>query len=74
MSHDKIVVEAGETKMINFLEQEHGFDVLGQPYGDVLTSRMHAFRVAQWRESIDPSPFLSYLFPVIASVIYFTNL
>jgi glycine amidinotransferase len=35
INHDKIVVEAGEKKMIQFLEQEHGFDVLAIPYRGV---------------------------------------
>jgi len=35
ITHDKIVVEAGEKKMIQFLEQEHGFDVLAIPYRGV---------------------------------------
>jgi glycine amidinotransferase len=35
ITQDKIVVEEGETPLINFLEQEHGFDVLGLPYRKV---------------------------------------
>jgi len=35
VNHNKIVVEAGEKKLINLLEGEYGFDVLGIPYRNV---------------------------------------
>merc|ERR1711964_394880 len=35
INENKIVVEEGETALINFLEQEHGFDVLGVPFRNV---------------------------------------
>jgi len=35
ISENKIVCEEGEKKLINFLEQEHGFDVLTVPYRGV---------------------------------------
>jgi glycine amidinotransferase len=35
ISPNKIVVEAGEKKLIQFLEMEHGFDVLAIPYRGV---------------------------------------
>eukprot|EP00397_Hematodinium_sp_SG-2012_P009499 GEMP01009586.1.p1 GENE.GEMP01009586.1~~GEMP01009586.1.p1 ORF type:complete len:403 (+),score=89.65 GEMP01009586.1:119-1327(+) len=35
ISHDKIVVEEGETEFISMLEGEYGFDVLGVPYRHV---------------------------------------
>jgi len=35
VTHDKIVVEEGEKKLIQLLEGEHGFDVLGIPFRNV---------------------------------------
>jgi len=35
VSHDKIMLEEGETEFISMLEGEYGFDVLGVPYRNV---------------------------------------
>merc|ERR1719149_394177 len=35
VSENKIICEEGETKMINFLEKEHGFDVIKVPFRNV---------------------------------------